>query len=135
MSCRHRICGKPWKTRTGHADSSASSTGSRLATAERVIYYAIIDARTSSDEPAGVLRRIVHGGGQRDEAFGHDLAWRHTFLLYSAERGCLDNTLHQISGGEADNIVQRIRGRRPPAGRAGLPFQVSATASAHASYS
>ena len=105
------------------------------ATAERVIYYAIIDARTSSDEPAGVLRRIVHGGGQRDEAFGHDLAWRHTFLLYSAERGCLDNTLHQISGGEADNIVQRIRGRRPPAGRAGLPFQVSATASAHASYS
>ena len=105
------------------------------ATAERVIHYAIIDARSSSDEPAGVLRRIAHGGGQRDEAFGHDLAWRHTFLLYSAERGCLDNSLHQISGGEADNIVQRIRGRRPPAGRAGLPFQVSATASAHASHS
>jgi hypothetical protein len=86
------------------------------ATAERVIYYAIIDARSSSDEPAGVLRRIIHGGGQRDEAFGHDLAWRHTFLLYSAERGCLDNTLHQISGGEADDIAQRIRGQRPPAG-------------------
>ena len=104
------------------------------ATAERVIHYAIIDAR-SGGEPAGVLRRIVHGGGQRDEAFGHDLAWRHTFLLYSAERGCLDNRLHQISGGEADDNVQRIRGRRPPAGRAGRPFQVSATASAHASYS
>ena len=86
------------------------------AIAERVIYYAIIDAHGSSDEPAGVLRRIVHGSGQRDEAFGHDLAWRHTFLLYSAERGCLDNKLRQISGGEADDIVQRIRGRRPPAG-------------------
>jgi hypothetical protein len=86
------------------------------ATAERVIYYSIIDAHGSSDEPAGVLRRIVHGSGQRDEAFGHDLAWRHTFLLYSAERGCLDNKLRQISGGEADDIVQRIRGRRPPAG-------------------
>ena len=85
------------------------------ATAERVIHYAIIDARSSRDEPAGVLRRIMHGGGQRDEAFGHDLAWRHTFLLYSAERGSLDNRLHQISGGEADDIVQRIRGRRPPA--------------------
>src|SRR5262249_62038515 len=85
-------------------------------TAERVISYAIIDARGSCDEPAGVLRRIVHGGGQRDEAFGHDLAWRHTCLLYSAERGCLDNRLRQIGGGEADDIVQRIRGRRPPAG-------------------
>jgi hypothetical protein len=86
------------------------------ATAERVISYAIIDDRSSIDEPAGVLRRIVHGNGQRDEAFGRDLAWRHTSLLYSAERGCLDNKLRQISGGEADDIVQRIRGRRPPAG-------------------
>jgi hypothetical protein len=86
------------------------------ATAERVIYYAIIDDRSSIDEPAGVLRRIVHGNGQRDEAFGHDLAWRHTSMLYSAERGCLDNKLRQISGGEADDIVQRIQGRRPPAG-------------------
>jgi len=86
------------------------------ATAERVIYYAVIDARGSGDEPAGVLRRIVHDGGQRDEALGHDLAWRHTCLLYSAERGCLDNKLRQISGGEADDFVQRIRGRRPPAG-------------------
>ena len=83
------------------------------AAAERVIHYAIIDARGSGDEPVGVLRRIVHGGGQRDEAFGHDLAWRHTSLLYSAERGCLDNRLRQISGGDADDIVQRIRGRRP----------------------
>lgn len=86
------------------------------ATAERVSYYAIIDARSSRDEPAGLLRRIVHGKGQRDEAFGHDLAWRHTSLLYSAERGCLDNKLHQISGTEADQIVRRIRGRRPPGG-------------------
>ena len=86
------------------------------ATADRVIYYAVIDDRSSIDEPAGVLRRIVHGNGQRDEAFGYDLAWRHTSLLYSAERGCLDNKLRQISGGEADDIVQRVRGRRPPAG-------------------
>jgi hypothetical protein len=75
----------------------------------RVAYYAIIDALSSRESPAGVLRRIMHPDGQRDEAFGYDLAWRHTFLLYSAERGNLDNKLRQISGIEAARIVARIR--------------------------
>ena len=75
----------------------------------RVAYYAIIDALSSREAPAGVLRRVMHSDGQRDEAFGHDLAWRHTFLLYSAERGNLDNKLRQISGIEAARIVARVR--------------------------
>jgi hypothetical protein len=75
----------------------------------RVAYYAIIDALSSRESPAGVLRRVMHPDGQRDEAFGHDLAWRHTFLLYSAERGNLDNKLRQISGIEAARIIARIR--------------------------
>jgi hypothetical protein len=75
----------------------------------RVAYYAIIDALSSREAPAGVLRRVMHPDGQRDEAFGHDLAWRHTFLLYSAERGNLDNKLRQISGIEAARIVARVR--------------------------
>ena len=95
------------------------------AAAERVTYYAIIDALGSGDEPVGVLRRIVHRGGQRDEAFGHDLAWRHTSLLYSAERGCLDNRLRQISGGDADDIVQRIRGRWPTPPSATQAFKLT----------
>lgn len=85
----------------------------------RVAYYAIMDALSSRESPAGVLRRVTHPGGQRDEAFGHDLAWRHTFLLYSAERGNLDNKLHQISGIEAARIVDRVRaaaGAAPPTG-------------------
>lgn len=75
----------------------------------RVAYYAIIDALSSRESPAGVLRRVMHPGGQRDEAFGYDLAWRHTFLLYSAERGNLDNKLRQISGIEAARIVAGVR--------------------------
>ena len=55
------------------------------------------------------LRRVMHPDGQRDEAFGHDLAWRHTFLLYSAEHGNLDNKLRQINGIEAARIVGRVR--------------------------
>ena len=75
----------------------------------KVTYYAIVDALSSREEPAGLLRRVEHKDGQRDEAFGYDLAWRHTFLLYSAERGNLDNQMHEIGGAEADRIAARIR--------------------------
>ena len=51
---------------------------------------AITDRYSVEDLPAGVLRRAEHADGQRDEAFGRDLRWRHTFLLYSWERGNLD---------------------------------------------
>ena len=44
-------------------------------------------------------------------AFGYDLAWRPTFLLYSAERGNLDNQMHEIGAAEADRIQARIRDR------------------------
>ena len=86
--------------------------------------YAIVDRYSSEDRPAGVLRRIEHadadGGtgqhqpgqhqpGQRDEAFGRDLRWRHTFLLYSWERGNLDNSLHEISADRARRITDQIR--------------------------
>ncbi len=76
---------------------------------EKVTYYAIADSLSSQESPAGVLRRIEHGGGERDEAFGRDLAWRPTFLLYSAERGNLDNDMSEISEEEAYRIVERVR--------------------------
>jgi hypothetical protein len=76
---------------------------------ERVTYYAIRDARATAERPAGPVRRIDHHLGQRDEAFGYDLTWRHTFLLYAAERGSLDNRLIQISGNEAQRLVALVR--------------------------
>src|SRR5262249_53123113 len=79
---------------------------------EKVTYYAIVDSLSSRTEPAGQLRRIEHAGEQRDEAFGYDLNWQHTFLLYSAQRGNLDNTMHEISEDEANRIqagIQRSR--------------------------
>lgn len=75
---------------------------------ERVTYYAIRDARATAERPAGLARRIEHHLGQRDEAFGYDQTWRHTFLLYAAERGGLDNRLVQISGNEAARLVALI---------------------------
>ena len=84
-------------------------SGSAGGIAEKVTYYAIVDALSSREKPADVLRRIKHEGGQRDEAFGHDLAWRPTFLLYYGERGNLDNTMHEIGADEADRIQTWIR--------------------------
>jgi hypothetical protein len=83
--------------------------GSARGTSEKVTYYAMVDALSSRQEPAGLLRRIEYNRGQRDEAFGYDTAWRHTFLLYSAERGNLDNKIHEIGEDEADRIEARIR--------------------------
>jgi hypothetical protein len=77
--------------------------------AEYVTYYCVTDRYSSAESPAGVVRRIMHVGGQRDEAFGRDLRWRHTFLLYSWERGNLDNGLHAIGEDRARRLTDRIR--------------------------
>ena len=77
--------------------------------AEEISYYAIVDDHSSLAEPAGVLRRIKHDAGERDETFGSDLEWAHSSLLYSYERGDLENKFIPISAEEAERIVARIR--------------------------
>jgi hypothetical protein len=77
--------------------------------AEEITYYAIVDALSTVEHPAGVLRRIKHDGGERDETFGTDLMWARSALLYSAERGDLENKFVPISEAEAERIVSRIR--------------------------
>jgi len=75
----------------------------------KITYYAIVDDFSSKDEPAGVLRRIEDDEGRDDQAFGRDLKWGHSPLLYSYERGNMDNQLYEISEDEANQIVERIR--------------------------
>lgn len=78
--------------------------------AEEVTYYAIVDNRSSREDPAGVIRRIRHDQGQRDEAFAYDdLTWENTSMLYSYERGDGDNQIYEITEDEANRIVERIR--------------------------
>jgi hypothetical protein len=75
----------------------------------KITYYAIVDDFSSREEPAGVLRRIEGDNAEHDEEFGRDLAWTRSALLYSYERGNLDNQLFRISEEEANQIVERIR--------------------------
>jgi hypothetical protein len=84
-------------------------TTGRKVMAEEITYYAIIDDSSSLEHPAGVLRRIKHDGGERDETFGTDLKWARSALLYEHENGDLENKFAQISADEADRIVARIR--------------------------
>lgn len=77
--------------------------------ATKITYYAIVDDLSSREEPAGVLRRVEHDRGERDEQFGGDLQWTRSPLLYSYERGDGDNLLYEISAEEAEQIVERIR--------------------------
>ena len=40
---------------------------------------------------------------------GHDLEWTYSPLLYSYERGNMDNKLYEITEDEANQIAERIR--------------------------
>jgi len=77
--------------------------------AEQISYYAIVDDLSSREQPAGILRRIKHDAGERDEAFGSDLRWAPSSLLYEYERGDLENRFMPITEEEAGRIVERIR--------------------------
>jgi hypothetical protein len=81
--------------------------------AEQITYYAMINELGGRDRPRGVIRRITYDGGQRDEAFGRDLTWGHTTLLYSAEHGDTANDFYEITEDEAMSIVDRIRREAP----------------------
>ena len=75
----------------------------------KITYYAIVDDYSSREEPRGVLRRIATINGQDDQQFGYDLEWTFSPLLYSYERGNMDNRLYEITEDEANQIVERIR--------------------------
>jgi hypothetical protein len=77
--------------------------------AEEITYYAIVDDQSSPDRPAGVLRRIRHDGGERDETYGNDLRWARSSLLYEYENGEVGNKFVPITEDEANQIALRIR--------------------------
>jgi hypothetical protein len=77
--------------------------------ADKITYYAIIDASTSRDHPGGILRRIENDEGEIDEVFSRDLKWEFSSLLYSAEHGDLTNDFAPITEEEAAQIMERIR--------------------------
>ncbi len=79
---------------------------------DKVIYYAVIDERSSRERPAGLFRRTyTELGGKRDEAFTRDLIWKRSPSLVSAERGDLQYKFVEISQDEANLIMEQLRSR------------------------
>jgi hypothetical protein len=77
---------------------------------DKVTYYAVVNALSSRERPAGVFRRTYfESGGRRDEAFTQNLVWERSVSLVSAERGDLQNEFVEITEDEANQIVERIR--------------------------
>ena len=77
--------------------------------ADKITYYALIDAYSSRARPCGVLRRVERGDGKVDEVFSRDLTWDASPLLRAAEHGDTMFDFAQISEAEANAIVDRIR--------------------------
>ena len=77
---------------------------------DKVTYYAIVNDLSSREQPTGVFRRTyTEDGGKLDEAFTRNLIWEFSPSMVSAERGDLLNEFIEITEGEANQIVDRIR--------------------------
>ena len=77
--------------------------------ADKITYFAIVDESSSRTRPSGVLRRVENDEGEVDEVFSRNLKWEFSPLLYAAENGDLTNDFAEITEGEANEIVARIR--------------------------
>ena len=84
----------------------------------KITYYAIVNEFSSRERPGGVIRRVRDDEGQEDQTFTRNLQWEFTPLLYSYERGNLDNKFYEITEDEANQIVERIRATVTGQGRA-----------------
>jgi hypothetical protein len=79
---------------------------------DKVIYYAVVNDRSSRERPAGLFRRTyTEVGGLRDEAFTKHLVWKSSLSLISAERGDLENDFIEITKNEANQLMEELRAR------------------------
>jgi len=79
---------------------------------DKVIFYAVVNDLSSRQHPGGLFRRTyTEAGGLRDEAFTTNLVWEHSSSLFSAERGDLLNEFVEISGDEANQLMEELRAR------------------------
>jgi hypothetical protein len=79
---------------------------------DSAVYYAIVDHRSTRNDPAGIARRRqLDEGGFRDEALNLDLNWRFTPLIVEWKRAESTDDLVEVTEDEAKRIIERLRGR------------------------
>ncbi|MGO8887754.1 MAG: hypothetical protein ACLPUO_04710 [Streptosporangiaceae bacterium] len=79
---------------------------------DSLVYYAIVDHRSTRQDPAGIARRRqLQEGGFRDEALNIDLNWRFTPLIVEWKRAESTDDLVEVPEEEAQQIIERLRER------------------------
>ena len=79
---------------------------------DRPKYYAIIDRRSTRNDPAGLARRVrPDTGGFHDETLGISMTWEFTPLIVEWERAESTDDLVEVTEDEAKRIIERLRGR------------------------
>lgn len=77
-----------------------------------VTYYAIMDYRSTREEPAGIARRrTLPSGGFQDEALNRAMEWEFTPLIVAWKRAESTDDLVEISEEEANRIVEHFRAK------------------------
>jgi len=77
---------------------------------EKIVYYSVTLTDGSGDNPAGLARRRqLEDGGIEDEMLSHDLSWQADSLIVEWRRGDAVEELHEISQGEAEELIERFR--------------------------
>ncbi len=77
---------------------------------ERATYFAVTLTPVESVDPVGLARRRhLADGGIEDEMLRHDLTWQRDSLVAEWKRGDATEELREISGDEAERLVERFR--------------------------
>jgi hypothetical protein len=80
--------------------------------AGQTTYYAIIDHRSTREDPAGIARRRpLEAGGFRDEALDRNMNWQFTPVIVEWKRAESTDDLVEINADEAERIIERFRAK------------------------
>jgi hypothetical protein len=79
---------------------------------EKVTYFAVRLTPGDAKDPVGLARRRqLQDGGIEDQMLRHDLTWQRDGLVAEWKRGDATEELREISGDEAERLVERFRAK------------------------
>ncbi len=84
---------------------------------QKITYYAVVDGRTTTERPYGLVRRLEHDDGPEDETLRRDFSWQFTPAIVEWQRGKLSYELVEVSHAQASKIIEYFREQWGPFGQ------------------
>jgi hypothetical protein len=82
-----------------------------------ITYYAVVDGRTTTERPYGLVRHLEHDDGPSDEGLRKDFSWSFTPIIAEWRRGEFDDQLVEVSHAQASKIIEYFREQWGPFGQ------------------